>query len=318
MNRGLAHGDIFLDPHDRELFLGLLAEVSERWEVQAHGYVLMGNHYHLLLRDVRGELSRAMRHVGGVYTYKFNRRHGRDGPLFRGRFRSKVVQDERYVLTVLRYIDLNPVQAGLVRDPIDYAWSSHRAYVIEENDRSQNTGTLLDFFGVDRKYSRQAYRDFVNGVSPDFAPDFDSKQTSNAVYGDEEFYEQCRERVRKQPKRHSVNVPAGRQMAAPTIAEVILCVAEALDVQKSELCRAQRGHANFPRSCAVWLCVKHTLCNAAEIGEAFELKPGAVRALSSRVARQIRSSRKLQAQVARIEQRLQQTVELLTCSDLVS
>lgn len=304
MNRGLAHGDIFLDPHDRELFLGLLAEVSERWGVQTHGYVLMGNHYHLLLWDVRGELSRAMRHVGGVYTYKFNRRHGRDGPLFRGRFRSKAVQDETYVLAVLRYIHLNPVRSGLVRDPIHYAWSSHRAYMTEEYQPWLESDVLLDYFGTDKKYARLAYQDFVHGVSPEIATDLEKRQPSNAIYGDEEFFEQCRKRVRTQPKRHSVNVPAGRQIAAPTVAEVIHFVAEAFDVQKNDLCRAQRGHANFARRCAVWLCVKHTLCSAAEIGQAFELKPGAVRALSSRTAHQIRSSKELQEQVARIEQHL--------------
>jgi hypothetical protein len=87
------------------------------------------NHYHLLLHDERGLLSRAMRHIDGVFTQFFNRRRDRDGSLMRGRYRSRLVEGERYLLEVVRYIHANPIEARLVERAADYAWSSHRWYL---------------------------------------------------------------------------------------------------------------------------------------------------------------------------------------------
>jgi len=129
MNRGLARRVVFGDDDDRQGFLDLLTQCGRRWEVWASAVVLLPNHYHVVLHDRRGNLSRAMRHLDGVYTQRFNRRHNRDGPLMRGRFRSRLVQEERYLLEVVRYVHSNPVRAGLVARAGDYPWSSHRHYL---------------------------------------------------------------------------------------------------------------------------------------------------------------------------------------------
>ena len=104
MNRGLARGDIFFDAKDREAFLGLLTEVRARWGVRTHAACLMGNHFHLLVEDVQGSVAGWMRDIIGVHTQRLNLRHERDGPLFRGRFRSRLVQEERYLGELVRYI----------------------------------------------------------------------------------------------------------------------------------------------------------------------------------------------------------------------
>ena len=125
MNRGLGRRHVFTDL-DYEVFLALLAECRDRWGIETHAFCLMSNHFHLLLKDPQGHLSRAMRHLTGVYTQRIHRRDGGDGPIFRGRFRSRLVQDGAYVLEAARYIHMNPVAAGLVRRAGDYRWSSHR------------------------------------------------------------------------------------------------------------------------------------------------------------------------------------------------
>ena len=119
MNRGNARQTIFLDKGDYRAFLDLLDECSSMWGLECHAYCLMPNHYHLLLSTPSGNLSRAMRHLDGVYTQRFNRRHDRDGHLFRGRYKAILVDADSYLLQVARYIHLNPIKARLVQDPQD-------------------------------------------------------------------------------------------------------------------------------------------------------------------------------------------------------
>ena len=132
MNRGQCGREIFWDDEDRERFLDLVGDCGKRWNVWVYAYCLMSNHYHLLLHDEDGRLDRAMRHIDGVYTQWFNRKYRRDGALMRGRYRSRVVQSEQYVVEVVRYLHMNPVDAGLAERAGDYEWSSHRAYLGHE------------------------------------------------------------------------------------------------------------------------------------------------------------------------------------------
>ncbi len=105
----------------------LLGQALQRFSAQVLAYVLLPDHYHLLLFTRRANLSQLMRHVNGVYTQHHQQRHGRAGPLFRGRFRAVLVDRERHLLDACRYIDLNPVRLGLVDSPADWPDSSFRA-----------------------------------------------------------------------------------------------------------------------------------------------------------------------------------------------
>src|SRR2546428_2097688 len=120
MNRGTARQATFLDEEDYGLFLNTLGEAFDLWGTEIFAYCLMKNHYHLCLRTPKGNLSRVMRHVDGLYTQRFNRAHDRDGPLFRGRYRAILVDADEYLATVVRYIHLNPVEARVVKLPEEY------------------------------------------------------------------------------------------------------------------------------------------------------------------------------------------------------
>jgi len=129
MNRGAGAQDVFVVADDYETFFELAGEASVRWGLRIHAAALMSNHFHLLIEDVDGVLSRGMRHILGAYTQRFNRRHKSDGVLFRGRFRSRLVQTEEHLAELVRYIHLNPVRARLVDTAAAYPWSSHRHYL---------------------------------------------------------------------------------------------------------------------------------------------------------------------------------------------
>jgi REP element-mobilizing transposase RayT len=128
LSRGNDRRDVFVDDDDRSMFLKCLAEAGERFAIDVLAYVLMGNHYHILLRTRRANLSKAMQWLGVSYTIRFNRRHSRSGHLFQGRFRSMLVQNDAYLLQLSYYIHRNPLRAGLVKRLADYRWSSYRPY----------------------------------------------------------------------------------------------------------------------------------------------------------------------------------------------
>ncbi len=124
-SRGNARGTVFHKPADFEAFLDLLGETCLRFDWHCHAHCLMLNHYHLLIETRAPTLSVGMRHLNGVFTQRHNRRHKRVGHVFQGRFKALLVQDERYLLELARYIVLNPVRAKLVMRPTDWRWSSH-------------------------------------------------------------------------------------------------------------------------------------------------------------------------------------------------
>lgn len=161
-SRGNAQADIFLDDGDRRLFLRVLADAVERHAWRLYAYCLMGNHYHLLLETPEPNLSRGMRQVNGIYTQLFNRRHERVGHVLQGRFKAIVVERERYLVELSRYIALNPVRAGLTREPGAWRWSSYRATAGDEGAPAWLTpGPVLGRFSGDVPSAQRAYRRFV-------------------------------------------------------------------------------------------------------------------------------------------------------------
>jgi len=130
IQRGNNRQDIFRDAADCERFLTLLGDLAPAQRTAVHAYVLMPNHVHLLVTPSEpGNLSRLMQAIGRRYVTWFNKRHSRTGPLWEGRFRSSVVESERYLFACSRYIEMNPVRAGLVADPSQYRWSSYAHHV---------------------------------------------------------------------------------------------------------------------------------------------------------------------------------------------
>jgi putative transposase len=136
IQRGNNRQAIFVDRQDFETMLGLLAESAQKFSVAIHAYVLMDNHFHLLATPATAEaLPLMMQAVGRSYVRYFNQRHGRSGTLWEGRYRSTLIEAERYLLACMVYIDLNPVRAGMVALPAAWPWSSHAHYLGQRIDK---------------------------------------------------------------------------------------------------------------------------------------------------------------------------------------
>jgi len=160
MHRGARRAAIFKLPEDCYGFLTLVDEMVNRFGLEVHAYSLMPNHYHLLIRSVLGNLSKGMQYLNGTYTLWLNKRHQWDGPVFRGRYKSQLVEDEEYIRYLIAYIHLNPLEAHLAERLVDEAWTSHRAYIGKETKPDWLvTKKFVRIFG-----SRQKLHDFVHSI----------------------------------------------------------------------------------------------------------------------------------------------------------
>jgi len=115
LSRGNEQRDIYRDSEDRLSFMDSLGEMTERFEIDIFAYVLMNNHYHILLRTNRANLSKSMQWFGATYTRRFNNRHKRSGHLFQGRFKNIIVQNDAYLMQLSCYIHRNPLRAKMVK-----------------------------------------------------------------------------------------------------------------------------------------------------------------------------------------------------------
>jgi putative transposase len=164
IQRGNNRQPIFGDGEDYELMLALLADNAHRYAVAVHAYVLMGNHFHLLATPTSAEgLPQMMQAVGRRYVQHFNRRHGRTGTLWEGRYRSTILDPEQYLLPCMVYLDLNPVRAGLVTQAADYAWSSHAHWLGLRHDRLLTPHMLYWGLGNTPFAREAAYAALVHG-----------------------------------------------------------------------------------------------------------------------------------------------------------
>lgn len=161
--RGDGREAIFLDDLDRRHFLSVFSDVIHRFNWRCHAYCLMGNHYHLVVETPEANLARGMRQLNGVYTQHLNRRHGRVGHVFQGRYKAILVERDAYLKELARYVVLNPVRAGIASSADKWPWSSYRATAgIGEPVPWLEVAWLLSQFGDNRGAARAAYRRFVS------------------------------------------------------------------------------------------------------------------------------------------------------------
>lgn len=219
--RGDRREDIFVDDEDRQALLAVVTQALSRFDAVALAYCLMDNHYHFVLQTRQANLSLLMRHINGVYTQAYNRRHDKVGHLFQGRFKAILVDREAYLLEVVRYVDLNPVRARMVRDPASWAWSSYRAHVGRAPvpawlDTPALHGFLLgrpEKTGLDRRRAADRYARLVAAVPE--ANLWDHALRQQIYLGDEGFIERMQDLV-EPSKSIDAEIPkAQRQKVRP-------------------------------------------------------------------------------------------------------
>ena len=162
LNRGRRREKIFFKESDYLQFFHIIGECSRLYNLEVHAYSLMPNHYHLLVCTPDGNISRIMRHLDGVYTQKINRRYKLEGSLFKGRFKSILVEESSYLMEIVRYIHKNPLKANLERQLGEHKWTSHLAYMDDaKRPKWLRVDHVLKKFGNYGKTARKDLQAFV-------------------------------------------------------------------------------------------------------------------------------------------------------------
>ena len=264
MNRGNRHGAVFYNEECCLKFLDLVGLAVRRYGITVHAYVLMPNHYHLLVESVHGNLSAAMKLVSQEYTQYLNRTPGFDGSVFRGRFANKLVEDETHWHYLPIYLHLNPVRAGVVMNLDDYPWSSHAAYLGETTfPEWLDTSDVMSGFG-----NVTGYLEYLNtslndedAVPPGFeAVLFERRASKTAILGS--------------------SSESGRITPDQAIADVCNITGASSEQLKTGV-RGRTGNA--PRALALWWLVHGSGMPVANAAKMLGLSYGAATRIMSRL-----------------------------------
>jgi putative transposase len=213
IQRGNNRQPIFADKADYEELLRLLEEHAKKAGVAIHAYVLMSNHLHLLATpETEDGIPQLMQAVGRRYVRYFNDRHGRTGTLWEGRYRSTLIQAERYLLACMVYIDLNPVRAGMAAEPPDYPWSSHAHYIGRRIDRLVTPHPLWWELGNTPFARDLAYSELVHaGISADQQRALTDSALRGWALGEPDYVADLQRRT----ERRVAKAQAGRPVKPP-------------------------------------------------------------------------------------------------------
>ncbi len=274
MNRGRDKGrqKLFHSTTFYEAFLATLTEACERFGLVIHAYCLMSNHYHLLVQTPKGNLSRAMRHINGVYTQRYNRLTSSDGPLFRGRYKAILVDKDSYLLQLSRYIHRNPIETKrpMVEKLEDYRWSSYPAYVNKARcPEWLNREQIYDMLGKKNRF--QGYRQYVAQENTEEITRFYHRGNIATVMGDKDFVAWLREdKIPELEERRVIKQIIAKEMKLQTL---IGLIAKFYKVSSKEVTQLSRGYRqkNQIRKIAMFICQQLGGYSLKEIMKAFNL-----------------------------------------------
>ena len=227
---------IYRDEADRTAQLHVIAQAMERFDSQVLAYCQRGNHFHLVLHTRQGKLSRLMRHINGVHTQQFNRRHGQAGHLFQGRFKAILVDRDAYLMALCRYVERNPVAAGLVATADEWAWSSDRAHVCKAPtpswlDSDGQHGYLLGrpvANGRDRARTAQKYASLVTDADEGKASLWETGLRQQVYLGDEDFVARM-QALASTEQRSAGYVPKAQRKSPSTLQDCLRQTADRSD-----------------------------------------------------------------------------------------
>ena len=300
MNRARRGQDLFVDKADYQQFIDLLQETTDLFNVNVAAYCLMPTHYHLLLQTPDANLSRCMRHLNGVYTQRYNVSHSCDGTLFRGRYKSILVDADSYVLQLVRYIHRNPLKAGLVRRLDQYAWTSHKGYL----SKAKKWNWLYKHFVLEILTTQinsqiDIYKQFMaQDQDEDLVRVLDGRNPPSML-GGEKFISWIKDVFFK--KKKDKEVPASKELA-PDLDTIISEVSRYYKVRPAKLKAVRRGIENEPRDVAIYLIRSLRAEPLIRVGANFGLNQySSVSSAVIRVKEKLQTDRKFKDRLQHIE-----------------
>lgn len=303
MNRGRNRAKIFCSREDYTAFIELLKNASSLWKVRIAAYCLMSNHYHLLIQTPEANLSRCMRHINGLYTQYFNRKYKSDGPLFRGRYKSIVIDGDSYLLELVRYIHRNPLGAGLVKRLEDYSWSSHSAYISKGNEGNWlHKDFVLSILEENKSNRRQAYLNFVKQEVPKTLSSLYEKKKLPLILGAKDFIDGLKQKYHNKTGIKEVSQVKELFLDKSRIEEAVCGVYQ---IEVADLLKSRRGNNNEARNVAIYLMRKYAGASLTDIGTRFGMNSfSSVSSVIIRIKQAMERDKNLRRRIIAVEKLL--------------
>lgn len=297
--RGNERKNIYSGQTDYVKFLEYLRETKKKYGIFIHGYVLMTNHYHLLIETPEANLSRAMHHINSSYTTYINVKRKRCGHLFQGRYKSILVDRDSYLLELSRYIHLNPVRARLVQKPEDYPHSIYRAFTSAKGDDIVTDDMILGMMDGYRKRAISKYRVYIEAAIGTEMESPLKNLYGGVILGKERFIKETLKKI-KQEYLNKGEISHRKDLRRVYDFEEILDqVAAKYKVSPEEVLDGKPAEA---KKIAIYLAKKYTGITNKEIGDRFGgLSYSAVAKVCKRLGEEVEKNRKLRRIVASMD-----------------
>jgi len=297
--RGQRREVIFYSDADKAKFLERLCETIQKYRLKLHAYVLMDNHFHLLLETPEGNLTKAMHYFNASYSNWFRTKHQLHGSIFQGRYKAILVEKEKYLIELSSYIHLNPVRAGTVENPEEYKWSSYRRYCdMEKGLPFLHTQEILDMLG-----GSTAYRKFIHERLGQHM-EKEAIYGKNSLLGGELFKSHAIKQLSKRQypagsEREISDLKRLQKVAAKDIKHAII---QQFHIDEGKLLAKQRG--NIYRKLYLYGLKKFTVLSLAEIGTLAAMDYAAVSELVRRFERESKEKKDMQQKIDLLEKTL--------------
>jgi REP element-mobilizing transposase RayT len=299
MNRGNRREAIFIDNQDRARFYEIIGSIESRYKIIIYSFVLMPNHYHLIIETPLGNLSKAIQRLNGDYALYFSRRHRSPGHLFQGRFKAMLVEKESYLLELSRYIHLNPFRAGMVKSPEKYKWSS--LYEISKNSNGTlpftlYTDWLLELFGKRKGTAARKYLEFVReGIKDMKNPGFEA--TGGWILGSEIWANKIIKKWIDFSSKEITGIKPLRARIPVNKYEQLVC--KEFEISKQDL--KKLTYNNIARMSMIYLAYNYCGLTLRVIGQRYGgISDSAVNKVVSRFRTRLSKDRKLNAKIKKI------------------
>ena len=292
MSRGVNRGKLFYTQSDYQRFIACLQRVSEKFNLNIFAFVLMGNHYHILLRTPEGNLSRAMQWLQAAYSAYFNHKNRRSGHLFQGRYKAMLVEDESYWAGLSYYIHCNPIRARMVTDLAKYQWSSYQAYINKIKYPWLDQEEILRRFGRNQREQIRNYRQTLSEISGKEKNILEDLKFG-FILGGQEFVGWLQKKFGK--KKPATEIPQQKRVWDNGAAgRVINEVQRRFRIkEREELLRPVRRWRNDARDISIYLLHRHTSIGNNKIGSLFRVSSTAVCKASERMGQRIKKEKRL-------------------------
>jgi REP element-mobilizing transposase RayT len=288
-SRGNRRERIFIDDGDRERFIECLRRTRQRFGIVIHAFVLMDNHYHLLIETPLANISKSLHHLNCAYSQHFNRRHQCIGHVLQGRFKAIIVDRDEYYLELIRYIHLNPVRAGIVSSVDLYRWSSHRAIIDARHAKIWqdifDPKLILSHFGRRKSEALHEYKRFINAGIGLGGDDVFKGLSLGYILGSSGFVDWVRQNFIDADKLDSEVKGAPEFRKGFDTNEVLSLMETIYSVRRKDILSVRRGPEarNEARLLAIYLLARHSSMTQREIGKLFGGVGGAAINIATKV-----------------------------------